>query len=207
MKRAVRALVAAGMTVTAGTVGAEVRLGVSGGLNVASLEIEDLSDDERDSRTAAAIGAVLAWRPGEAWSVELRPAYVARGAKVLIQGSQVAIEAALFELPLLVTRDLGKGRVRPYLLAGAALAHLTSAKAVLGSVEEDILDDFERTDASLRAGAGLRMANVSGQPFVEVEYTHGLTDLNAENAGLGAGVGAIQDRGVQIRGGFSFGLK
>ncbi len=128
-----------------------------------------------------------------------------RGAKVLIGGSQAVIEAELIELPLLATRDLARGRARPYLLAGAAIGWLTSAKAVLGSVEEDILDDFEGTDASVRLGAGVRLASVSGQPFVEVEYTHGLSDAN-RGEGLGAGVGAIRNRGVQFRGGFTFGL-
>jgi hypothetical protein len=205
MRRTLWAVVAAGILMTAGSVAAEVRLGLSAGLNVASLEIEGRPGDEIETRTVPAFGASLAWRPG-AWSLELRPAYVGRGAKVLIGGSQVAIEATLVEFPLLVTRDLGQARVRPYLLAGAALASLTSAKAVLGSIEEDIEDDFGKTDASLRAGAGVRLAGVPAQPFLEVEYTHGLTDVN-EGAGIGAEVGAIRNRGLQIRGGLSFGLK
>lgn len=207
MKRTVRALAAAGMAAIAGAATAEVRLGFSAGLNLASLEIENLPDDEHEGRTAPALGAALSWRPSEAWSLELRPSYVGRGAEVLIAGTQVDVEATLFEFPLLVTRDLGSARVRPYLLAGAALGFLSSAKAVVGTVEEDVEDDFASTDASLRIGAGARLANVSGQPFVEVEYTHGLTDLNEQRGGLGADVGAIRNRGVQIRGGVSFGLK
>ncbi len=62
MKRRVRALASAMMAVTAGAAAAEVRLGFSGGLNLASLEIEERPEDEREKRTAPVVGAVLAWR-------------------------------------------------------------------------------------------------------------------------------------------------
>lgn len=206
MRRTVWALLAAGLAITGGAAAAEVRGGIWGGANLARLEIEDLPENEHEGRTAPAFGASLAWRPGDAWSLELRPSYVGRGAKVLIAGSHGVIEATLIELPLLITRDLGGGRVRPYLLAGVAVGWVRSATAVLGSTEQDISDDFGDTDTSLRAGAGARLRHVSGQPFLELEYTHGFTDLNTRSDGLGSGVGAIRNRGVQIRGGISFGL-
>lgn len=206
MKRAVL-LLSVGLLATPERAAAEVRAGAWAGPNIASLDIEHVSEADRESRTALAVGAVVAWRPGPAWSLELRPSYVGRGSKVRIQGASASIEAWLWEFPLLLTRDLGAGRVRPYLLAGGALGHLSSAKAVFGASEQDILDDFERTDLSLRAGAGARLFAVAGQPFVEVEYTHGLSDANSNGQGLGQDVGAIRNRGIQIRGGFSFGLK
>jgi hypothetical protein len=184
----------------------EFRGGLWAGANIASLEIEGEPESERDSRTAGAFGGVIAWRPGESWSLELRPAYVGSGAKVLVEGNQVEIRASYFELPLLVTRDLGSGRARPYLMAGFALGFRSSAEAVFGGQEQDIADDFAGTDTSLRLGAGLRLAKVAGQPFLEVEYARGFKDLNAQQTGLGADTGAIRNRGVQIRAGFSFGF-
>ncbi len=195
--------VAAAVAVDAGA--AELRLGAWGAVNFSSLEIERLQP-EPDGRTAAAFGVAFAWRPNPAWSLELRPSHVGRGARVLVAGSPVDIEATVLELPLLVTRDLGHGRLRPYLLGGAALGHVSTATARFGSTEQDIVDDFERTDASLRAGVGLGWRASSVQPFLEVEYTHGLSDLNG-GTGLGSAVGAIRNRGVQVRGGVSFGLK
>jgi hypothetical protein len=107
---------------------------------------------------------------------------------------------------LLITRELGAGRVRPYLLAGGALGRRSSAKAVSGTQEQDISDDFAGSDASLRAGAGVRLRSVAAQPFLEVEYTHGFKDLNTRGGGLGSAVGAIRNRGLQLRGGISFGI-
>jgi len=207
MNRVARAWLVGTSLAAATAANAEARLGAWAGVTFASLEIEDLASGDREGRTTGAFGATLAWRFGDdAWSVELRPGYVGRGAEVRIGGSQVAIEASAFELPFVLTRDLGRGALRPYLLAGAAIGHQASAEAVLGSTRQDISDDFEKTDASLRAGGGLRLGRVSGQPFLEVEYTHGLTDLNAERSGLGGEVGAIRNRGVQVRAGVSFGL-
>lgn len=200
------ALAGASLAVATGVSASEVRLGAWGGPNLARLEIEDLADSDHEGRTALAMGALLSWRPARAWSLELRPAYVGRGAKVRIAGGQATIEASLIEVPLLVTRDLGGGRVRPYILAGAAIGRSVSAKAVFASREQDISDDFEKTDVSLRAGAGMSLRDMSGQPFFEIEYTHGMTDVNSRSRGLGAGVGSIHNRGIQIRLGVSFGL-
>jgi Outer membrane protein beta-barrel domain len=207
MRRRAWVLMAATSVTMAGAArAAELRAGVWGGANVASLEIEGAPRDERESRTAAAFGALFAWRPAEAWSLELRPAYVGRGAMVDVEGARADIRSNFVELPLLVTRDLGGSRVRPYLLAGAALGHRTSAKAVFGSDEQDISDDFARTDVSLRAGAGLRARLSHAQPFLAVEYMHGLKDLNPQRAGIGSGVGSIKNRGIQVRAGVSFGF-
>jgi hypothetical protein len=198
-------LVGAGLA-GATTAWAEARAGAWAGVNFATLEIEDLAAGDRQSRTTAGVGALLAWRFADVWSLELRPGYVGRGAEVRIAGRPVAIEAALVEVPLVATRDLGRGTLRPYLLAGFAMGFQSSAEVVLGSTRQDISGDFQDTDASLRAGGGLRLSRVAGQPFVEVEYTHGLTDVNASRSGLGSDVGAIRNRGVQVRGGISFGI-
>lgn len=205
MKRAWVGLVLAGL-IADGAQAGELRLGAWLGPNVASLDIEGVPEAERESRTDLAAGGVLGWRWNSGWSLQLRPSYAGRGARVQIEGAQADISAGYFELPLLVTRELGSGRARPYLLAGAAFAQRTSAKAKFGATEIDIDDDFESSDASLRFGAGLRGNRDGAEPFVEVEYTHGLKDLNTAGAGLGSEVGAIRNRGFQIRAGVSFGL-
>lgn len=203
MKR--RILVALGLALALEARAGELRLGAWGGANVSALEIERLQP-EPDGRTAGALGAVLAFRPGSRWSLELRPSCVGRGASVLVAGSAVEVRASVLELPILVTVDLGQSRLRPYVLAGAALSHVSKATAVSGATEQDIVDDFARTDTTLRVGAGLAWRGASAQPFVEVEYTHGLSDLNG-GTGLGRAVGAIRNRGVQVRGGISFRVK
>lgn len=207
MRRSMSALVVgAGLAFGTGAGAGEVRLGVWAGPNLATLQIEDAPEDAREKRTAAAFGSVLAFRFAAGWSLELRPSHVGRGAKIRIAGSQSVIQGTYVEFPLLITRELGAGRVRPYLLAGVALARRSSAKAVSGTHEQDISDDFEGSDASLRAGAGMRFRSVAAQPFLEVEYTHGFKDLNARGGGLGSAVGAIRNRGLQLRGGISFGI-
>jgi hypothetical protein len=186
--------------------GGELRAGLLAGANLASLQIQDLPAEQREGRTTAVVGGVLAWRPGETWSLELRPSYVGRGARVLVAGESVELRATYLELPLLATAGLELGRARLYALAGGAIGFRTSAEAASSAGEEDIGDDFAGTDTSLRLGAGVRFEAAPAEPFLEGEYCWGLTDLNERAAGLGAGVGAIRNRGFQVRAGVGFSL-
>jgi hypothetical protein len=169
-----------------------------------TLAIETEPPDLRLSgRTAAALGGVLSYRPGASWSVELRPAWAGAGANVWLLGSSTEIEASYVEVPLLVTYDLLRGKTRPYLLAGGAAAFQTSARAVSAVADLDLSEDFASTDWSIRLGAGVRFSGPAA-PFLEIEYGHGLRDLNAAGTGLGAGLGSIRNRGLQFRAGFAF---
>jgi hypothetical protein len=186
---------------------AEWRLGATGGASLASVRIDDAPVDlQLSSRTSFALGGLVSWRPSGAWSLELRPSYVGRGTGAVIDAADTEIEARFVELPLLLTRELGRGRVRPHLLAGAAIGRMTSARAVSTGTDADVTDDFARTDVSLRLGAGLRFPRSQTEPFVEAEYAWGLSDLNSEAKGLGAGLGPIRNRGLQVRAGISFRL-
>lgn len=185
---------------------AEWRLGGVFGANLASLEIKGVPDNENKRRTSGAVGAVLSLRPSDSWSIEVRPGYTAGGAKVVVEGAEATFQAGYLDVPVLVTRDLTSGSTRPYLLAGFAFSHLSSAKVKLRTGTVDIKDDFEGSDTSLRLGAGLRASRSAGQPFIEVEYARGFRNLNTQASGLGAGVGAIRNRGLQFRIGFSVGL-
>jgi hypothetical protein len=186
---------------------AELRAGGFLGAHLATIRIGDAPPDlEPTKRTSLALGALLAWRLGESWSIELCPSYLVRGAHVPIASQDVEIRAPFLELPVLATLELTHGRARPFLLAGAGIGIRTSATAVTPSGEQDIGDDFGSTDASLHLGAGMRFPAASAQPFVEVEYAWGLKDLNANASGLGSGLGTIRHRGLQIRAGLSFQL-
>jgi hypothetical protein len=185
---------------------AEWRFGGVFGANLASLEIEGVPDSENQGRTRGALGAVIALRPSDSWSIEFRPGYTGGGAKVVVERTQAAFRAGYLDVPILFTRDLTTGSTRPYLLAGFAFSHLSSAKVKLPTGTVDIKDDFEGSDASFRIGAGLRASKSMGQPFIEVEYARGFKNLNSQASGLGADVGAIRNRGLQIRIGFSAGL-
>ena len=185
---------------------AEWRLGGVFGANLASLEIKGVPDNENKRRTSGAVGAVLSLRPSDSWSIEVRPGYTGGGAKVVVEGTQATFQAGYLDVPVLVTKDLSSGSTRPYLLAGFAFSHLSSAKVKLPTGTVDIKKDFEGSDTSLRIGAGLRLSKSAGQPFLEVEYARGSKNLNSQASGLGAEVGAIKNRGLQIRIGFSAGL-
>lgn len=184
----------------------EIRVGVFGGANRTTIRIENGPPDLQLTRyTGLAVGGVVAFRPGDSWSIEFRPSYVARGTKALVAGENTEIRTPFVELPVLVTQDLGTGRVRPYVLAGGAIGFRTSATAESPSGKQDVADDFESTDASLRFGTGLRWESARSAPFVEVEYTLGLSDLN-RTTGLGTGLGPIRNRGFQVRAGLGFRL-
>lgn len=185
---------------------AEWRLGGVFGANLGSLEIKGVPDNENKRRTSGAVGALLSLRPSDSWSIELRPGYTGGGAKVVVEGTQATFQAGYLDVPILVTKDLTSGTTRPYLLAGFAFSHLSSAKVKLPTGTVDIKNDFEGSDTSFRIGVGLRAAKSAGQPFLEVEYARGSKNLNSQASGLGAEVGAIKNRGLQIRIGFSAGL-
>lgn len=185
---------------------AEWRLGGVFGANLASLEIKGVPDSENKRSTRGAVGAVLSLRPSHSWSIEVRPGYTGGGAKVVVEGTQATFQAGYLDVPILVTRDLTSGSARPYLLAGFAFSHLSSAKVKLPTGTVDIKNDFEGSDTSFRIGVGLRASKSAGQPFLEVEYARGSKNLNSQASGLGAEVGAIRNRGLQIRIGFSAGL-
>ncbi len=185
---------------------AEWRLGGVFGANLASLDIKGVPDNENKRRTSGAVGAVLSLRPSDSWSIEVRPGYTGGGAKVVVQGTQATFQAGYLDVPVLLTKDLSSGSTRPYLLAGFAFSHLSSAKVKLATGTVDIKNDFEGSDTSFRIGAGLRASKSAGQPFIEVEYARGSKNLNSQASGLGAEVGAIRNRGLQIRVGFSVGL-
>lgn len=196
-----------GLSLAASGAFAEIRVGGWVGANATTLRIEDAPPDLETQRvTRPSVGGILAWRTGDRFSLELRPGSVGRGADVQVEGVRTEIQSRSFEVPLLATFDLTRSRVRPYLTAGLAVGFRSSATATSPRGEEDIADDFESTETSLRVGAGVRFAAVSGAPFIEVEYAQGFNDLNAQGTGLGTGLGAIRNRGVEVRAGFSFPL-
>lgn len=183
----------------------EKRFGISAGLNLSTLQIAGLSASEVKGRTGGAFAAIFSFRPSDRWSVELRPGFTSGGAKVLVEGASAQIVANYIDVPLLVTRDLGSSRTRPYLLAGVAVSSLTSAKAKLPTGSVDIKRDFEDTDLSFRLGVGIRRSGDGSRPFLEFEYAWGTKDANAKRSGLGAGVGSIENRSAQVRAGVTFG--
>jgi hypothetical protein len=196
-----------GMSLAAGGAHAEIRLGGWLGANTSTLRFEEAPPGlGTKSATLVSGGVILAWRAGERFSLELRPGSVGRGADVQVEGVRTEIRSRSFEVPLLAAFDLTRGRVRPYLTAGLAVGFRSSATATSPRGEEDIAGDFESTETSLRAGAGVRFGAVAGVPFLEIEYAQGLNDLNAQRTGLGTGLGAIRSRGVEVRAGFSFPL-
>jgi hypothetical protein len=185
----------------------EWRFGISAGAALSKLTISGLPAGEIDRRTGGAVAAIAAFRPSDRWSIEFRPGHAGGGARVVVSGAKAEIVANYFELPLLVTRDLGSSNARPYVFTGVALSSLTSAKAKLPTGSTDIQRDFADSDVSFRLGAGVRRAGSGVQPFVEFDYAWGTKDVNKERSGLGAEVGAIENRSAQIRAGFTFGRR
>jgi hypothetical protein len=82
-------------------------------------------------------------------------------------------------VPALARFSFGSGLVRPYLLAGAELDILLTAEAMRGPFNTAASADF-----ALDAGGGIEVDTRPVPVFLQVLYSHGLTDVLEEDSDL-----------------------
>jgi hypothetical protein len=200
----------------AAPVRAEVRVGGVGGGNLASLAT-DSTDVKLGTLQRWSVGGELELDLSQSFALVARPAYVGRGTDIKSMpgvgdvsshgaGSYARTELSYIDLPLLVKYSFPIQGVRPYLIAGPSLGLLRKAEGVskfgnAAEVRDDIKKDFESTDISLNAGAGVGTNVGQAYIFAEGLYGYGLTNINkdvTEPAG--------RNRGVQFRAGITLRL-
>jgi hypothetical protein len=205
-------VMAASWLVTA-PAGAEVRAGGVGGIALASLSTNE-KGTELGTLTRWCAGGVLELDLSPTLALASRPMYVGRGANIESipglgdvsaqgNGSYARTELGYIELPLLLKYSLPTGGTRPYLIAGPSLGLLRTAKAVsrfgsAGEEREDIKKDFESTEISLHAGAGVGADLGRAYVFAEGLYGFGLTNINKDKT-----EGTGRNRGLQLRAGIT----
>ncbi len=196
--------------------GAQHRIGLIGGLNLARFDTELTPSEKLSNYTGLGLGGILDLRLANNIVLRFKPMYLQKGAKLEsdeLPGVEFKIKLSYVELPVLLKLALGKGAPRPYLLAGPAIGFLSSAKIALKASETpeiavDAKQFFKDIDFNLTFGAGLSLAAGRNAIFVEGRYALGIANI-AENVTDEQGAvveGNVKTRGFQIMAGVLFPL-
>jgi opacity protein-like surface antigen len=158
-----------------------VSYGVKGGLNLATLsfdpDLEDLEGVKTTNRTGAAVGGFVNIGMTDMFSIQPELLFSMKGAKQEAFGFEGAVKVNLVQIPILGRADFPTmGQVRPFVLAGPAVAFKVSAKEEFDG-EEDDLEEVSSTDFSVIVGGGVEIRGVS----IEARYDLGLKNLNTDD--------------------------
>ncbi|MDE2796354.1 MAG: porin family protein [Gemmatimonadota bacterium] len=200
----------------------QVRIGVAGGLNLASLLVSSETDEVPDfeSVTRMSIGVSATMPISERWAFQLAGGYSQRGGKGDLTEENVNIHLTLntdyYELAGLgVMRfPLSGDRVSAHLLAGPALALEAScdiaAEARVEGTSVEINEacdagefrlDISSFDLGLVGGGGIEIgASESVGVSLGARYNFGLLDLDDSERDV------LKHRGVSLRAGLVFSI-
>jgi opacity protein-like surface antigen len=187
---------------------AQVNLGVCGGLNLASCDIDPSEGAlETSNLTGFGFGGVLDYSMNGCIALHLEPMYLQKGTKADWDVFELEDKLAYLEVPVMLKYSFGTREIRPYVIAGPTIGYLLSAKGkVTGggySGEEDIKDETKSLDFGLAFGAGVSVP-VSNHPiFLEARYAMGLTNINDDPDDPDTDV---KTKGIQILAGITFPL-
>ena len=206
---------------------AQVQLGLQAGANFANVTQDPEQEGvELGTRTGFLIGGILFYSFSPILGLQVEPAYVQKGAKVDMSGSNWKQEATLtadyIDIPVLLKASFGDGPVKPYLVAGASVAFkLGDALFEIDKViynGEDITSEYlsnnasedtvktKSTDFILNFGGGVIIPLGQVNIFIEGQYNLGLSDVNDETPESGEPETTIKTTGIQIKAGVMFPL-
>jgi hypothetical protein len=191
--------------------GQSTSLGVVGGLNVATLSVEDSEGLDIGTRLGFNFGARLSATFTPNLGVLLGAFYSQKGMSTTEQGVNVGLHFDYIDFPLLAqytlpTSETGKTSV--HFAAGPAVGLRVTCKLTGeesgSSVSIDCADvgaDIKSVDLGIMALAGLDIQAGSGSVIVDVAYDLGLTDINSTSDG-----GSIKNRNLYLMAGYQFPL-
>lgn len=176
------------------------QFGVKGGVNFATLSVED-GDSPFESRIGLVAGGFVTWR-AFSW-LELQPEvlFTSKGATVEESGIASDLMVDYLEVPILAryTRPLSD-HWRFYVAGGPTLATRLRARTRTefsgGTEEIDVDDDVEQMDFGVAVGGGLEM----GTFVFDGRYTFGLSDIDADQSDTST----FRNRVISVTAGFRF---
>jgi outer membrane protein with beta-barrel domain len=175
--------------------------GVRGGINLSTTNITGENDSgTQDWQPRGVFGGFIAWR-AFSW-LELQPEvlYAMKGAKREEFGISSKLLLDYLELPVLARFSRGGTARSWYVVAGPSFGYLLRARtrADFGDATEelDIIDDVERFDLEIVAGAGIEF----GRFLVDGRYGHGLSNIDK----LAEDDGKITTRTMSVTVGYKF---
>lgn len=190
---------------------AQMRLGVTGGLNLANLSVDPDEGVDISNRTAIGFGGILDFTLSESVMLHLEPMYLQKGAKAEEEGVSLEVKLAYLEVPAMLKFAFGTSDTKPYFMVGPTIGFNMSSKiSVSGtfegnsiSLDQDVKDETKSIDFGLAFGAGLSMPAGVNSFFVEARYTLGLSNVLdlSEAADTDA---TVKTKGIQIFAGITF---
>jgi len=186
-------------------------LGVVGGINVATLSVEDPQGLDIGTRFGVNFGARLSATFTPNFGVILGALYSQKGMSSTDAGVTVGFHFNYIDFPLLVQYTLPTsetGKMSVHFAAGPAVGLRATCK-ITGeqsgsSVSVDCADigaDVKSVDMGVMALAGLDIQAGSGSVIVDVAYDLGLTNINSTSDG-----GSIKNRTFYVMAGYQIPL-
>ena len=159
-----------------------VSWGVKGGVNFATLNVDEEPTPEFQYRIGVIAGGFFTWPMGSHLDVQPEALFSQQGATLDAFGTGSTIKTDYLVAPILVrykVHSSGRGLV---FFAGPSLGFKLSANATAdfgdGSVSDDISDEIESFDFGLAFGAGWEIGRLS----IDGRYTWGLSRINTDEA-------------------------
>ncbi len=160
----------------------QVDLGIIGGINSSSLQIEPSGDFDVEGRTTFGVGLFLNLQANDFIGLQVTPMFMQKGANAKIDFDFIdytEYKADYLEIPILARLNFDAGMLKPYLLAGPSLGFQLNSSYLDGDGEEvDISDETKNLDLSLVLGGGLEIELESISLFGQLTYNHGLSNID-----------------------------
>lgn len=176
--------------VLAAPVSAETRIGVFGGVNLASLT------GPFHVVTRFEGGVVVDAGLRERLSLRLEPMLVGKGGDYFCEACSTPLAInknfrfSYVELPVLMSLSFGTSSVRRYLLAGPTVSYMTNAEV-----------SANRTDVGISLGGGGNVHAGGALLFVEVRYSRGFRNTLKDLPEFG-----LKNVGIHLTAGVTFAL-
>jgi len=160
---------------------AQFNVGIVGGINIASFEVED-EEEEITSRTLWNIGAVAEYKINNMFSIKTEPMYLKKGgiSEETNNNPKLIFDQSFLEIPIMLKFSIGKQN-NVFLITGPTIGIMLKSDLeaeVDGIVfTADLKDVTETFDFGLCAGGGFSFDIYPGTLFVQGKYTFGFTNL------------------------------
>lgn len=199
------------LTGTYGFLNAQIGLGIRGGVNIATTEMEEKIDgnwetDMQDYKLGinASLLAEIGFSDRFAFQPEVN--FIQKGSKKDVQNGAthvVTTNMNYVEVPLLLKGSFGKGNLKFNALLGPTFGYAFNGKVNFNDTDTDIdfeKDKIKQADIGAMLGLGLGLDAGPGTLFLDGRLGWGISNLNdAENSdniqwhnrGLNVGIGYI----------------
>lgn len=190
-----------------GSLGAQVTLGVQGGLARFTVKGDAPQRTSYANSLGATGGIIVEWSFAEAVSVSFQPSWTQKGARVLVDVRGVdepvdsmALRLDYLSLPLLL--KVSTPNRGGFVTVGVDVAHLQSAGLTVGKSEgADVKDLMETTDLSALFGVGGTLRKTPPAITLELRYHQSLLRVlpgSAEGPSARALPGGFRSSGFEL---------